>query len=505
MNATSIDWIIAGIFLFFLTVGGIGCKYFIHGVADFVVAGRHLRKYLGLSTGTAEGIGIMTLVLMSEIGFTSGFSYIGISIVCLLVVPVVYGLKGFVINRYREAGVVTVPEYAQRRYSKGVRVVTAAALAFSGILNLAIFPIMASQFLTHFLNAPPNITCMGLTVPFIPVLMAFLIGLALVFAYCGGMVSVILTDFIQSIIIAFMVFFITILVIKNVGFDVIHKTTKLNFGEGGYNPFISETFGTMFIVVIIIQQVIGFPSFAPSMQKLASTDTAKTARQMTVLGFLFNQGRALMILIWGIAALAVMGNQAPEGMEAGMYHKVAGAIYLGKLIPAGLFGMALAGMLAAFISTVDTYLLCWSTVITNDIICPLWPKKISTRAHLWLLKIFVALIALFLYVFGTLYQPAESIWVYITMTGVMMLGSGIILIGGLYWSRGSTAGAYAAVIFCCLLPAIELILKRIFSGELPVSTQHFALGAIVSGILFYVVFSLLFPDKPNEIKGNKDA
>ena len=150
MNATTVDWIIAAIFLSFLTIGGIGCRYFIHGVTDFVVAGRHMRKYLGLSTNTAEGIGIITLAVMCELGFTSGFSYVGISVIVLLVVPIVYGLKGFVINRYRQAGVVTVPEYAQRRYSKGVRVITACALTFSGVLNLAIFPIIASQFLTHF-------------------------------------------------------------------------------------------------------------------------------------------------------------------------------------------------------------------------------------------------------------------------------------------------------------------------------------------------------------------
>jgi SSS family solute:Na+ symporter len=228
------------------------------------------------------------------------------------------------------------------------------------------------------------------------------------------------------------------------------------------------------------------------MQKLASTDSAKTARQMTVLGFLFCQGRSLMILLWGIAALAMLGNKPADGMDPNMYSKVAGAIYLGKLIPPVLFGVMLAGMLAAFISTVDTYLLTWATVIVNDVICPLSPKM-SPRQHFWLLRIFVALIAIFLYVFGIIYQPAESIWVYITVTGVMMLGSGIILIGGLYWKRGSTAGAYAAVIFCCLLPAFDLLTKRIFGDNAILSTQWFALLAIVLAIILYIVFSILFP------------
>ena len=42
--------------------------------------------------------------------------------------------------------------------------------------------------------------------------------------------------------------------------------------------------------------------------------------------------------------------------------------YLNEILPVGVLGIVVAGMLAAFMSTHDSYLLCWSTIITNDII-----------------------------------------------------------------------------------------------------------------------------------------
>ncbi len=495
MNAANIDWIIAGILLLFLSIGGYACKFFIKSTSDWTVAGRNMRKFLGLSTGTAEGIGLMSLALMTELGFTSGFAFIGISIISITFTPVIYGLTGFVINRYREAKVVTVPEYAERRYSKGVRVTTAGVLAFAGILNLAIFPIIASQFLIHFLNAPSHVDVLGLHLPFVPLLMAGLIGLALLFAYAGGMVSVLLTDYIQSVIIAIAVFIITWLVIKQVGFNGIHETINTNFGEGGYNPFVSDSFGPIFLIWVILSSIVNFPSFAPTMQKIASADNARTARQFTILNWLFSSGRGLMMIIWGVAALAVMGSVAESGMDARIYPKVVGAIYLGQLIPSVMFGIVLAGMLAAFISTVDSYLLTWSTVIVNDVISPLVRKPLTPKRHLWLLRIFVALIAILIYLFGIVYQPTESLFEFIALTGTMMLGSGIILIGGLYWKRSSKAGAYAAVFFCGVIPVVNLILKRTAENGEAFRAQDFGLGAIILAVLVFVLLSVIIPDK----------
>ena len=47
-----------------------------------------------------------------------------------------------------------------------------------------------------------------------------------------------------------------------------------------------------------------------------------------------------------------------------------------EVLPVGILGLVVAGMLAAFMSTHDSYLLCWSTIIINDIISPLSKKNL---------------------------------------------------------------------------------------------------------------------------------
>lgn len=495
MNTIPIDWIIAGIILTLIIVGGYASKFLVKNVADWTVAGRNLRKFLLISSGSAEGIGLLSIALSMEVGFSSGLSYFGIFLLVSICSMVLYGIAGFVINRFRKTEAVTVPEYTDRRFSKGVRILCGGVIAFAGILNLAIFPIMASNFLIHFLNAPQHMEVLGLQLPFVPLLMAGLMGLALFFAYTGGMVSVIFTNYIMAIIINGVIFIITWLAIKDVGFEAIHKTLTTNFGEGGFNPLLSDNFGPLFIIWAILGSILNFPSFAPTMQKIASTDNARTARQMTLLGTLFGPGRVLAITLWGVVALTVLGPVASGGIDAGLYTKVAGAKYLGQLIPPVIFGFALAGMVSAFISTVDSYILTWSTVLVNDVISPFLKKPLTAKKHIGLLRMCVALIAILIYLFGIFYDNKESLLEFIMLTGTMMYGAGISIIGGLYWKRASTAGAYGAVIFCGLIPVVSMVLRRISENGEALKAQYFGLGAIILASLVFVLLSVIIPDK----------
>jgi SSS family solute:Na+ symporter len=332
------------------------------------------------------------------------------------------------------------------------------------------------------------------------------------------------------VLIAIMIFTITGIIVANVGVEQIFETVRTHHGEKGFNPFESKTFGPLFLLWMVIQQVIGFPSFAPTMQRIASTDGARTARQFTLLSWLFGSGRGMMMLGWGVAALAVVGTAVPEGMDEEAFKKVAGAIYLGQLLPPVVFGVVLAALLAAFISTVDSYILTNATLVVNDVICPMRRKETSPRSQLWLLRITVAVIAVLLFIFGIFDELKESIFEYVILTGTMMQGAGIILIGGLYWKRGSTAGAYATVVACCLIPVLGLVSRRVFpelsffelfhelgnvrrsleANEfvemlkssinilLPVKPVVAGLTALTASPFLYIFVSLMLPDSRDE-------
>ena len=76
-----------------------------------------------------------------------------------------------------------------------------------------------------------------------------------------------------------------------------------------------------------------------------------------------------------------------------------------------------AAMLAAFMSTHDSYLLCWSTIITNDIIDPLTGGKLSSKQKIKISRIIIIILGLYILYWGLVYDGLDSIWSYLGITG----------------------------------------------------------------------------------------
>ena len=135
MNLAWADWVVTGICLLLVLAGGAMCRHFVRGVADFIVAGRSVRKYLLLSTGMAEGLGLISIASVCQEGFERGFGLIVYSLVSLSVNIVVFGIFGFAIMRYRELKVMTLPQFYEMRYSKGVRLTVGLVTGISGVVK----------------------------------------------------------------------------------------------------------------------------------------------------------------------------------------------------------------------------------------------------------------------------------------------------------------------------------------------------------------------------------
>ena len=126
---------------------GFWARRFMRSVAQFTVAGREMGMWLGLSTSVAEGIGLVSIANSCQLGFTSGFSYIWMSMVALLLINLpLFSIIGLGIKRYRATKVQTLPQYYEMRYSPNVRLFAGFALALGGVLNMAIFPHRGQPF-----------------------------------------------------------------------------------------------------------------------------------------------------------------------------------------------------------------------------------------------------------------------------------------------------------------------------------------------------------------------
>ena len=104
-------------------------------------------------------------------------------------------------------------------------------------------------------------------------------------------------------------------------------------------------------------------------------------------------------------------------------------------------------MIAAFMSTHDGYLLCWSTVITQDIIAPLFRERLDNPTRIKITRVLIVLIGLYILYWGLFYTGEEDIWDYMAVTGaIYFTGAFSLLAGGLYWHRASSTGATLALV-----------------------------------------------------------
>ena len=172
-------------------------------------------------------------------------------------------------------------------------------------------------------------------------------------------------------------------------------------------------------------------------------------------------------------------------------------IFIAKVLPSGLIGLLTAGMLAAFMSTHDSYLLSWSSVITQDIIAPLKNNKLSDKARLLITRICIVIIGLFLLLWGLWFEAPVSLWNYMAVTGTIYLsGAFTVVVAGLYWKKASKTGAMIA-----LLAGLLAILGigPWTKGENVawyLSDKFIGIMTFLIAFIGMIVGSLLFPDEP---------
>jgi SSS family solute:Na+ symporter len=500
LNAKGIDWFLTAVILLVVVIAGAACRKYMKGVSDFVVAGRGVRKSLALSTGLAESIGIITFARVMQQGFLHGLSYAWIDVVDMLVVAVVFGYFGVVVVKFRRGEFMTVAQYFERRYNKNVRLVAGIATACAGVLNFAVFPIVASRFLTYFLGVPLKIEILGVSIATIPTLMALLIIAALLFTNLGGMIAVMFTGFLQSLVLAAGMAIMLVASFAHVGIFNVVQGLKTNLGQSAFNPFADGSYGPLFLLWVGLNTFFIYIAFSPTMQKIASADSEKTAQAMTFVGAIFNKGRLMIMMLVGIAALVAMGANPPAGLDVTkeQWSRIAGPMFLGQILPPVANGIVLSCFLTAFLSTVAMYLLSWTSVIINDVICVMLKKPMVSKTHILSFRITLLLIAVFLFVFGIVYEPTESILEYIFLTGTMFTGIGITLVFGLYWKRINSAGAWAAIICASILPFLDLLFRRIPHLGYNIPSQYSGLATIIISITGCILFSLLFSGQVNK-------
>ncbi len=570
MNLTFIDWTIVIVVLVGMILSVSTSKGLMQSVSDFLAAGRSAGRYvMSISSGVA-GLGAITIVNYMEMNYIAGFSMSWWGMTSALVILFIT-VSGWVIYRFRQTRCLTLAQFFEQRYSRNFRIFTGIVAFSAGLINFGIFPAVGARFFIYFCGFPPTISLLGFDISTFALLMILLLSISLYFVFTGGQIAVIIADFFQGVFVnlvfVVMIIFLFVYVdwsqvqsalaetpIKEAQKEITNFKTSDEFkifsaeeqqtkiddiknkheNSSRINPFKTnhvEDFNFWYFLIGIIGVMYGTMSWQGTQAYNASARSAHEAKMGSVLAGWRGLPQTLFFLCVPVLAYTIMNHpdyfHISESVNSTLSTLKPDAIQsqlrvplvLSHILPTGLMGAFAAVMLAAFVSTHDTYLHSWGSILIQDVIMPFRKKPFSPEMHLKVLRASIVFVAIFIFFFSLLFQQNQKIALFFAITGAIFAGgSGAVIIGGLYWKRGTTAAAWAAMSTGALIAVNGIIMHQIPMDWLQTKTDYLWLknailtmksinGQVYWGIgmgastLMYVVVSLL--GKPKEFNLDK--
>ena len=457
-NFTWIDGSIVGMYLLATMTAGIMVRKYVARVDHFLVAGREMNVYLGIASLAATEFGIVTCMYTAQAGYTRGFSG-AIPGICNAVAMFVVGWTGFCVKPLRDSGAITIPELFEQRYGKFVRWLSGVVIVLGGLLNMGVFLRVGGQFL---------VVCCGLNLKYLEITMTVLLVGVAVYTIMGGMLSVLVTDFLQFIVMS-----------RRYAGRHVPGSESSRLGSHGRHG--RDTLRRGGLQSVCRQRPrLGICAVQPLHQYRRRADLADLYRPAAV-----GQGQqdgSQGLHGYGFLLRLPLGHSGAVGHRGTGFdrsvrrrddrtavrrkgrHVVCHAVSSSpQIVPAGMMGVLVAAMLAADMSTDSSYMLTWGSVIYNDILAPFrrtrWSEK---RGILWN-RCIVAFIGMFLLFWGLWYKLEGNLWEYLQTTGAIYLASmSVLLIACCYWKRANNWGAIAAIIVGAALPVLALSLNLFF-------------------------------------------
>jgi len=468
VNFTSLDWGIVVVYLAFTVSAGLWVRRYVENLGGYLVAGRRVRLALGVATLVATEIGTVTFVYLAELGYVAGFSCFAIGLLAAAAYMLV-GKTGFIVSALRAQGVMTIPEYYERRYGRRVRLLGGTILFLGGVLNMGIFLKFDGIFLSEVMGFGPQA---------VAVIMSIMMVVVVSYTVLGGMFSVVVTDFLQFVVLSFGMLVATVAALVAAPPAVMSAAVSQHLGASGVDPLANPRFGWAFIVWIFVSSVAAAALWQPGVSKALSSESPNVARKVFFYTGLTFAGRAMVPMLWGVAALAYFGPGLPT---LAVMPRL-----LGEIVPSGLLGLLVAGMLAASMSTYSAYMLAWSSVFARDVVGCLGPTDLPEETTIRLTRGATVGIAVFLLTFGLWYQVPDTAFQYLYISGAMYTAGALAVVAaGLYWPRATARGAYAALACGAAAPVGFLLLERI-REDLPRSLG-FVADVNVAGLLSFVL------------------
>ena len=301
-----IDWLIVIIPTGLVISLGMYSKKYVHGVADFLSAGRCAGRYVLSMGDVASALAVTGLIAYVEVHYKTGFA---IAFWNSLIMPltIAMGLYGYCTYRFRETRAMSLGQFLEMRYSRSFRIFASGLRSISEMLANMIMPAIAARFFIYFLDLPRTFTVCGITVPTFMLVIAICLVLAISLICCGGTLSMLIADSIQGMVLfPLMVVFVVFILWKfSWTQEIIPVMSDRVPGESFLNSFDVKNlrdFNLLMVFLTVVTSILHRASWIGAGYSTA----AKSPHEQKMAGVLGTWRGALNGLFYLLIALGII-------------------------------------------------------------------------------------------------------------------------------------------------------------------------------------------------------
>jgi SSS family solute:Na+ symporter len=358
---------------------------------DYFLASRNAGWFLIGSSIFASNIGAEHLIGLAGSGAGSGMAFAHWELHSYLILVLGWIFAPF----YLRSKVFTTPEFLERRYTPGTRTFLSVIFLVSYILTKASVTIFAGAFAIQ--------TILGYHTVHIPVFgevdffwfaALSLVIITGVFVILGGMKSVLWTEAMHvPVLLVGSAVLLVVGLIKIGGLDAlraanpetIHLWRPLSTTPEthGFPGFLFDPSTTPWLGVILASPIIGLWYWCTDqyiVQRVLTARNLKEARRGTMFAGYLKLAPVFIFLLPGMIAVALFKQGVPGFESMGTNPQGAFPVLVSSLLPVGLRGLVLAGMLSALMSSLASLFNSTATLFTVDFYKRLRPQ--SSEGHL---------------------------------------------------------------------------------------------------------------------------
>ena len=421
---TALDLGIVAIYLVGMVLVGVFCVNKVKNSEDYYTAGRSFGPLVLMATVCATIIGGGGLMGRAGVAYSSGFKAILTALPYLLGMFIFSGFCGKISDIGFKYNISSIPELFERRFGKGAKLILASLIAFAMIGTVA-SQVTATATIISLLGGEIGISYE---------LGAFIACLVfIIYTATSGLFGVVYTDVLQFYMLLLFVYILvpSATLLKIGGF----ANFTANLSPDLFKPYINGD-----ILGDIVTYLVFTMGGAEMWQRAFAAKDRKSAKRGMFLGTAVYGATIILVWFMGAAAHQIIGDDVLS--RFGSTDAVVPLLAI-KVLPAGLTGLALAGLLSVIMSTADSYLLVSVQTCVHDIVKTLKPD-LTEKKELLLSRIFSVVLPLGALVIALYIKNAYNVLMF--AWSFYAASAGIPAFAALLWKKATKAGVISGMV-----------------------------------------------------------